>query len=340
MTQGSPVFVMNNPPPIAQWEALRARIHNAKVRYVVWAGNDLAHDWRQRLVRGEIHRGVCVSHWHRDNYRIYPGFEKIEASYSGIDKDFLPAAAQGQERFVYFASVPRRTKGFDCLLAAWPLVRASVPDAMLRVSGSVRMHSPDAEVGKTGMLDADLEAEFPEFFSDPPHSLARAGIELMGPRPLPEVYRDIARAAVAVVNCGTASTETYCRAAVEAQALGTPVVGVAAGSLPEVVANGRTGLLVPTDSPHDIAAALIRLLTDAPLRARMSRDAPRWADWLADYDLIAPDWEGIAERAFTGAAAPVAARPIEDRLRRIGYGTLRPWLQRITPRRLVQFVRG
>lgn len=340
ITAGSPVIVLNNPPPSAAWSELRARVTNPNARYVLWAGNDVPHEWRQRLVRGELHRAVCVSHWHRDTYRVYPGFEAIEASYSGVDKEFLPPPGQAKQSFAYFASVPRVSKGFDRLLAAWSLVRARVPNAELRVSGGARMHDPGAVVGKTGLLDAALEAQFPEFFSDPPRTLIAAGIQLMGPRPLPEVYRDIAQAAVAVVNCSTTSTETYCRAAVEAQAAGTPVVGVAAGALPEVVANGRTGLLAATDSPRDIAQALARLLSDPPLCARMSQDAPRWADWFADYDLIAPDWEGIAERAFTGAPAPVAPRPVEDRLRRAGYGKIRPLLQRIVPRQWVRWLRA
>jgi glycosyltransferase involved in cell wall biosynthesis len=340
VTEGPTVVVLNNPPPTAAWEALRARVSNANVRYVVWAGNDLPHEWRERLVRGEVHRAVCVSHWHRDAYRLYPGFEAIEASYSGIDKEFLPSPRPRKEVFVYFASVPRISKGFHHVLAAWPLVRAQVPHAELRVSGGARMHEAGATLGKSGVLDSELEAQFPELFADPPRSLTAAGIQLMGPRPLPEVYRDIARASVAIVNCDTRSPETYCRAAVESQAAGTPVVGVAAGSLPEVIANGRTGLLASNESPTQIADALIRLLTDERLRARMSEDAPRWADWLADYDLIAPDWEGIAERAFTGVPAPAAPRPLEDRLRRLGYGKLRPLLQRVVPRRLVSWVRG
>lgn len=337
---GSPVLVLNNPPPTAAWEALRRRVRNPNVRYVVWAGNFIEPDWLQRIARGEVHRAVCVSHWHRDAYRIYAGFERIEASYSGIDKEFLPPSVESKERFAYFASIPRVSKGFDRLLAAWSLVRERVPDARLRVSGGARMHDASALVGKTGLLDAALEAQFPEFFADPPRTLTAAGIELLGPRPLPEVYRDIARASVAVVNCSTTSAETYCRAAVEAQAAGTPVVGVSAGSLNEVVANGRTGLLAATDSAEAISVALIRLFTDEPLRAQMSRDAPRWAEWLADYDLIAPDWEGIAERARTGAPAPVAPRRIEDTLRRVGYGSLRPILRRLAPKRLVQLIRG
>jgi glycosyltransferase involved in cell wall biosynthesis len=55
--------------------------------------------------------------------------------------------------------------------------------------------------------------------------------------------------------------------ALEAMACGMPVVVADRASLPEVV--GQAGLLVDPNDPDDIARALGRALTDAPLRARM-----------------------------------------------------------------------
>jgi alpha-maltose-1-phosphate synthase len=52
----------------------------------------------------------------------------------------------------------------------------------------------------------------------------------------------------------------------EAMACGTAVVGSRVGGIPEVVADGETGLLVPPDDPAALAAALNSLLLD-PARA-------------------------------------------------------------------------
>jgi alpha-maltose-1-phosphate synthase len=52
----------------------------------------------------------------------------------------------------------------------------------------------------------------------------------------------------------------------EAMACGTAVVGTRVGGIPEVVADGETGLLVPPDDPAALAAALNALLLD-PARA-------------------------------------------------------------------------
>jgi hypothetical protein len=67
--------------------------------------------------------------------------------------------------------------------------------------------------------------------------------------------------------------EGFGMVAIEAMAAGTPVVGLAAGALPEVV--GDAGLLVPPGDPAALSDALLRALTDEPLRARLVVAGPR-----------------------------------------------------------------
>jgi len=56
--------------------------------------------------------------------------------------------------------------------------------------------------------------------------------------------------------------------AAEAMACGLPAVATTAGALPEVVAHGETGLLVPPKDPQALAQAIRRLLDDDELRQR------------------------------------------------------------------------
>ena len=58
--------------------------------------------------------------------------------------------------------------------------------------------------------------------------------------------------------------------AAEAMACGLPVVSTTGGALPEVVGpDGVAGILIPPAQPEALAAAIRRLLADAPLRRKM-----------------------------------------------------------------------
>jgi glycosyltransferase involved in cell wall biosynthesis len=55
----------------------------------------------------------------------------------------------------------------------------------------------------------------------------------------------------------------------EAMSQGVPCVSTAVSAIPELIADGETGLLVPPDSPEALAAALERAMADADLRRRL-----------------------------------------------------------------------
>ncbi|MBN2289941.1 MAG: glycosyltransferase family 4 protein [Candidatus Glassbacteria bacterium] len=55
----------------------------------------------------------------------------------------------------------------------------------------------------------------------------------------------------------------------EAMAAGLPVVATAVGGIPEVVAEGENGLLVPARDPERLAESILSLLKDTGLRRRM-----------------------------------------------------------------------
>jgi glycosyltransferase involved in cell wall biosynthesis len=64
-------------------------------------------------------------------------------------------------------------------------------------------------------------------------------------------------------------TEGLGTSLLDAMACGKPIVATTAGGMPEVVVNGRTGLLVPPRDHEAMAGAIVRLLRDEALRARM-----------------------------------------------------------------------
>jgi glycosyltransferase involved in cell wall biosynthesis len=61
----------------------------------------------------------------------------------------------------------------------------------------------------------------------------------------------------------------------QAQAMAKPVVATAIGGIPEVIADGATGLLIPPQDPAALVEKIGLLLDDAALREKLGRAARR-----------------------------------------------------------------
>ena len=70
-------------------------------------------------------------------------------------------------------------------------------------------------------------------------------------------------------------SEGFPNAVIEAMAAAVPVVATSVGGVPDVIDDGRTGLLVPSDSPPALAAALSKLRDDAQLRQSLAQNGQR-----------------------------------------------------------------
>lgn len=143
-------------------------------------------------------------------------------------------------------------KGHLALLAAWSKLRSAVPRAVLLVVGD-------------GPLRAECEAV-----------AARCGItdsvRFAGQRV--DVPALLAAMDLAVV---PSTREGFGYTAVEASAAGVPVVAFRVGGLPEVVADGVSGILVEPGDLDAVVEAMTRVLTDARLAARLGEGGRRMA---------------------------------------------------------------
>lgn len=88
-------------------------------------------------------------------------------------------------------------------------------------------------------------------------------VRFLGALPPEEVRREMAEADVLL---HAAVSEGFCNAVLEAQAMTLPVVTSDAGGLPENVADGHTGFVVPRRDPGALAEKLRLLARDAGLR--------------------------------------------------------------------------
>lgn len=132
------------------------------------------------------------------------------------------------------------------LIAAFPLVLVRLPQAQLVVIGDGPEH---------GALARQVE------------QLGLAGaVRLLGALPSDREVRAWYRRAS--IFCLPSIQEGFGIVFLEAMASGLPVVSTTATAIPEVVPDGRAGLLVPPRDPPALAAAIVRLLSDAALQER------------------------------------------------------------------------
>ena len=143
-------------------------------------------------------------------------------------------------------------KGLEDLFAVQPAVSAAVPRARFVIAGK-------------GPI---------EDYSAAPHD--PAAFELHN-RFIPnqEVPRLFRRAAVVVLPYVEASQSGVIPVA---YAFGKPVVATRIGGLPEAVEDGGSGLLIEPGRRDQLAAAIIRILADDRLRARLAQGARRFAE--------------------------------------------------------------
>jgi len=92
-------------------------------------------------------------------------------------------------------------------------------------------------------------------------------------------------------------TESFGLVALEAQALGTPVVAASVGGLREIVEDGVTGLLVEGHEPGDYARAMAEVLQDPARLAEMGDEARRRAarfTWRRAVDRVAAIYDRLS----------------------------------------------
>lgn len=96
-------------------------------------------------------------------------------------------------------------------------------------------------------------------------------IRVLGPLPNDEVLALYGVADVVVVP--SVIPDALSRVILEAMAAGRPVVATGVGGTPELVIDGQTGLLVARHAPAELAAAIVQVLEDPGLGARLGRRA-------------------------------------------------------------------
>jgi glycosyltransferase involved in cell wall biosynthesis len=94
-------------------------------------------------------------------------------------------------------------------------------------------------------------------------------------------------------------SESFGVAILEASACGCPVVVSNVGGLPEVVDDGRTGLVVRREDPAATAEAILRLVRDSELRASMGEAGRSWVQNRYSWDVCVDRMEAVYQTMVT-----------------------------------------
>lgn len=109
-------------------------------------------------------------------------------------------------------------------------------------------------------------------------------------------YQGDIRAIISALDLGVmASTgsETICRVALEFMAMEKPVVGAEINSIPELVADGSNGIIVPPADPEKLAQAILEILQNRDKRREFGREARRRAVEEFSLDRLAESTERL-----------------------------------------------
>ncbi|MBI2104342.1 MAG: glycosyltransferase [Candidatus Omnitrophica bacterium] len=170
-----------------------------------------------------------------------------------------PAARQGPWRLGLFGRLSPLKGQEVALRACARLIRQGLPVTLCLAGGAPGLPARQALERLIAALKLEDHVEWLGLQQDMPACIASVDVVLA-----PSTY-----------------PESFGRSALEAQAVGRPVIASRAGALAELIQDGENGLLVPPRDPEALALAIERLVNDPALRARCVEHARRRveAEW-------------------------------------------------------------
>jgi glycogen synthase len=186
--------------------------------------------------------------------------DRLYVSYLGMPdwKVSIPPSDRSSSKNteVLFVGRLEKRKGIDILLAVIPNLVAKYPEARFHIVGDDTI-----QLGKGPTLRKMFEHSHP--------SLCTSQVIFYGKVSEESLQEHYAECDIFVA---PSRFESFGLIYVEAMMFGKPVIGCDVGGIPEVVENGKTGILIPPGDSHSLEAALDTLINDSALRKRLGEN--------------------------------------------------------------------
>jgi glycosyltransferase involved in cell wall biosynthesis len=193
----------------------------------------------------------------RPDVQVYHVPNAIDATFFKLAKNANGAETAASPTILFAGRVIPRKRALD-LVQAFARIAPQVPSAQLRIAGEYSSEKEYAGAIRQAIQNAGLAGR----------------VHLLGPLPEADVLAEFAACDVLAL---PSAQETTPMVIAQAMAAGKPVVATSVGGVTEMVKDGETGCLVNVGDIDGLANALLCLLQDRSLRAKLGRAASQFA---------------------------------------------------------------
>jgi len=230
-------------------------LHDGRLAEFQRGCHALTRAWLRFVLRRAARVVVLTRHWRDEVQAIEPAARIcIIGNPVQVPADLAPLRRPA--RTVLFIAWLQKEKGVLDLVKAMPGVLRAVPEASFVIAGRgiAGSETPQSIRTAASLLGVERALRFPGWVD------GNAKGALLGETDLFVLPSYIEALPVGLL---------------EAMACGVPVLATRVGGIPDVITHGVNGLLVEPGEPEALARAMVALLTDDALRARLRQTAYR-----------------------------------------------------------------
>ena len=182
---------------------------------------------------------------------------------------------RGKIRVLFVGWLNNRVKGVDVLLEAFKIIEEKKANGEVTLKGSISL---------TLIGDGPDRSYCQEYIK----SNRLKNIKLAGSQDYPTTLHRIGECDIVVL---PSREEANPRVVLEAFQFGKPVIATRVGGTPELITNNENGLLVASESPLELANAILELAGDPELRNKLGENGKRFLESM-------PTWEDLADDIY------------------------------------------